>query len=121
MQIRSLNWRGIPVWPPEWTISDQGSGEDGILEDVRLRKDLTPGFISVKVNNLDDSRFVVIMLENPAHLEILHQKLKENLGRPLTEIGGLEIDFTPVPVKYGMRRSKLRPSINRSKRVVNKR
>ncbi len=121
MQIRSLNWSGIPVWPPEWLISDQGLGEEGILQDVQLRKDLSPGFIGLTVNHLDDSRFWVIMLENPAHLEILYQKLKENLGKPLTEIGDLEIDFTPLPVKYGMKRSKPRSSANHLKRVVNKR
>ena len=42
MQIRTLKWRGLPMWPPEWTISDQGSGEAGVLEEVRLRQDLNP-------------------------------------------------------------------------------
>ena len=37
MQIRSLKWKGFPMWPPEWMISDQGRGEAGVLEEVRLR------------------------------------------------------------------------------------
>ena len=119
MQIRSLNWRGIPVWPPEWMISDQDLGEEGVLEDVRLRKDLLPGSIDVTVNHLNDSRFGIIMLENPAHLEILYQKLYENLGRLLAEIGDLEIDFTPAPAKYGMKQSRPRPSANYPLKLMN--
>lgn len=119
MLIRSLNWRGIPVWPPEWMISDQGLGEEGVLEDVRLRKDLLPGSIGVTVNHLDDNRFGIIMLENLAHLEILYHKLKENLGRALTEIGDIEIDFTPAPQKYGLKQSRSRASARNKKQVVN--
>lgn len=119
MQIRSLNWRGIPVWPPEWMISDKGLGEEGILEDVRLRKDLTPGFVGVTVNYLDDRRFGVIMLENPTHLEILYHKLKGNLGRPLTETGDLEIDFTPSPARYGLMQARPKSTARNKKQVVN--
>ncbi len=120
MQIRSLNWRGIPVWPPEWTFSDQGLGEEGFLEDVRLRNDFMPASISVTVNYLDDNRFGVIMLENPTHLEILYHKLKENLGRQLSEIGDLEINFPPAPAKYGLKQSRPRASANYPKQMVDK-
>jgi hypothetical protein len=120
MQIRSLSWKGIPVWPPEWMISYQDLGEEGFLEDVRLRKDLMPGAIGVTVNHLGDSRFGIIMLENPSHLDILYHKLKDNLGRPLTEIGNLEIDFIPAPAKYGLKQSRPRPSGNYPKQMMPK-
>ena len=94
MQIRNLTWKGLSVWPPEWVFSDQGVGENGVLENVQLWMDLMPGSIGVTVNHLEDSRFGVILLENPDHLEILYHKLKGNLGRSLTEIGDMEIDFT---------------------------
>ena len=45
MQIRTLKWRGLSMWPPEWTISDQGLGEAGVLEEVYLRRDLKPELI----------------------------------------------------------------------------
>jgi hypothetical protein len=118
VQIRSLRWRGIPIWPPEWQISTQGMGEDGILEDVILR--LTPSLVSLTANHLGDRRIGVIILENSAHLEILYHKLQENLGRPLTEIGDLEIHFTPSLPKYGLRQARPRSSANLIKRVVNK-
>jgi len=28
------------MWPPEWTTSDQGAGEEGVLEEVHLEQDL---------------------------------------------------------------------------------
>jgi hypothetical protein len=101
-------------------ISDQGLGEEGVLEDVRLRKDLLPGAIGVTVHHLGDSRFGIIMLENHAHLEILYHKLQDNLGRPLTEIGNLEIDFTPAPAKYGLKPSRPRPSASYPKQMMPK-
>ncbi len=117
MQIRSLTWRGIPAWPPEWVFADQGLGEEGILEDVRLRKDLMPGSIGVTVNYLEERRFGIIILGNPAHLEMLYHKLKENLGRPLSEIGNLKIDFTPSSAKYGLKQSRARSSANYPKKI----
>ncbi len=120
MQIRNLTWRGISIWPPEWMISAQDLGEEGVLEDVRLRKDLSPASIGLTVNYLDDNRFGVIMLENSAHLEILYHKLRENLGRPLTEIGDMEIDFTPSPQKYGLKPSRPRTSDGFHRQVINR-
>ena len=103
MQIRTLKWRGLPMWPPEWTISDQGSGEAGVLEEVRLRKDLNPKLISVAANHLGDVRRGIMVLEDPALLEIVYGKLKQHVGRPLTEIGNLEITSLPSKPKRGAR------------------
>jgi hypothetical protein len=119
MQIRSLRWRGIPVWPPEWQITYQDIGEDGILEDVILHQ--SSAVISLTVNHQGDRRIGVIILENSAHLETLYNKLQENIGKQLTEIGNLEIDFTPSLPKYGLKQARTRSSGDFIKRVVNKR
>lgn len=95
MLIRSLQWRELPVWPPEWWISDQELGEAGVLEAVQLRDDLQPRLISVVANYLGESRKGMIILEDPVQLGVLYHKLKENLGRPLEEIGDLDIDLSP--------------------------
>jgi len=108
MQIRSLKWRGLAMWPPEWMISDQGLGEEGVLEEVSLRHDLKPKLISVVANHLGDIRKGILVLEDLALLEIVHSKLKENVGRPLTEIGDLEISFLPFMEKRGPKQ--VRPS-----------
>ena len=100
MRIRDLQWEGMPAWPPEWWISDEGAREEGSLKHVQFRYDQTPQCISVVASHLGDDRNGIIILENPAHLEILCQKLKENIGKPLSQIGDLEIDpLLPMPKK----------------------
>ena len=96
MQIRALKWRGLSMWPPEWTISGQGFGEAGVLEEVHLRRDLKPLLISVVVNHWGDIRKGIIVLEDPALLEVVYGKLKQHVGRLLTEIGDLEISHLPL-------------------------
>ena len=109
MRIRDLEWKGIPAWPPEWWISDEGAGEEGVLNNVQLRYDQTPACISVVATHLNNSRKGIIILEDPFQLENLYLKLNENLGRPLKEIGDLAIDFFPSMPKKGLKqvRSKL--------------
>lgn len=83
------------MWPPEWWTSDYGAGEEGILEDVQLYQNLTLECIHVVAGHLDDIRKGIIILENPAHLRALYHKLKDNLGRPLTMIGDMDLDLFP--------------------------
>jgi len=103
MQIRSLRWKGFPMWPPEWMISDQGRGEEGVLEEVSLRTDLKPKLISIVANHLGDIRQGIMVLEDPAHLMVVFGKLKQHIGRPLSEIGNLEITSLPAMQKRGPR------------------
>jgi hypothetical protein len=103
MQIRTLKWRGLSMWPPEWTILDQGLGEAGVLQEVHLRKDLDPKLISVVANHLGDIRKGIMVLEDPALLEVVYGKLKQHIGRPLTEIGDLEISLLPPMPKRSPR------------------
>jgi hypothetical protein len=117
MQIRTLKWRGLAMWPPEWTISDQGLGEAGVLEEVHLRNDLNPKLISVVANHLGDIRQGIMVLEDPALLEVVYGTLKQQVGRPLTEIGDLEISLFPPLKKRGPKQVRP-PSPPRYKSVV---
>ena len=105
MQIRGLTWKKMPMWPPEWGISDPGIGEEGVLANVHLRNDLTPACIFVVANYLGDIRKGIIILEDLAPLGLLYHKLKENVGEPLTEIGDLEIDYYPSLRKSGQKQA----------------
>ena len=109
MRIRTLEWRGLSMWPPEWTISDQGLGEAGVLEDVYLRRDLNPKLISVVVNHWGDIRKGIMVLEDTALLKIVYGRLKQHVGRPLTEIGDLEISHLPPMPKRGPRQVRPAP------------
>lgn len=101
MQIRTLKWRGLAMWPPEWTLLDQGLGEAGVLEEVHLRHDLNPTLISVVAKHLGEVRKGIMILEDPALLEVLYGTLKQHVGRPLVEIGDLEISLLPPMAKRG--------------------
>jgi hypothetical protein len=93
MRIRDLQWRTVPVWPPEWFISDEGAGEQGVLDDVQLRDDLTPRLITISVTHHNSKMKGIIVLDDPAHLEVLYDKLKDNIGRSITEIGDMSIEL----------------------------
>ena len=108
------------MWPPQWSVSDDQAGEEGVLVDVQLRHALSTRLISIGANYLGDYRIGIMILENPVHLELVFEKLHGNLGRSLTEIGDLEIDFTPAPQKYGMKQARPKSSAKNIKRVVNK-
>jgi hypothetical protein len=107
MKIRNLKWRDLPMWPPEWWISDHGSDEEGVLHEVQFRFERTPQCLYVGALHLGDIRKGIIVLDDPGHLKILYNKLKENVGKPLTEIGDLEIDFLQPFLKKGIK--KVRP------------
>ena len=109
MQIRTLMWRGLSMWPPEWMISDQGLGEAGILEEVYLRRDLKPKLIMVVVNHWGDIRKGIMVLEDPALLEVVYNKLKQHVGRLLTDIGNLEIHHVPPMPKRRPRQMRPAP------------
>jgi hypothetical protein len=120
MKIRDLKFKGFLMWPPEWVlVSDLQAGEEGVLQDVKLRHG-PPRLISIEANHLGDCRKGVMIQEDSAHLELVFDKLRENLGRPLTEIGNLEIDFTPPLQKYGLKQTRPKSTARNIKRVVNK-
>jgi len=104
MQIRNLKWKGLPMWPPEWMISAQGLGEAGVLQEIYLRNDLNPALISLVANHSGDIRQGIMILEDPALLKVVYHHLKQHVGRPLTEIGDLEISLLPPVPKRGPRR-----------------
>jgi hypothetical protein len=119
MKIHDLKWRGLPMWPPQWSTSDHQEGEEGVLEGVQLRHELSTRLISIEANHLGDCRKGILILEDPAQLEFVCDKLRENLGRSLTEIGNLEIDFTPTLQKYGLKQAGAKSTTRNRKRGVN--
>ena len=97
------------MWPPEWTILDQGAGEEGVLEEVHLRHDLKTTLISVVANHLGEIRKGIMVLEDSSLLEVVYRQLKQHVGRPLAEIGDLEITLIPPSEKRGPRQVRPHP------------
>jgi hypothetical protein len=102
MRIRDLVWRGVAVWPPEWWPPKHAVMIDinSVLKEVGIQ-DIRHRYIRVEIETPQGPLWGGILLENPGHLDILYQKLKENIGRPLTEIGDQEIDMFPSVRKRG--------------------
>lgn len=93
MRIRDLKWRSLAIWPPEWSFADEGAGEVGVLVNVKLCKGLKPEYIYIEAEHAGDTLKGITLLEDSSRLELLCRKLRENLGKPLVEIGDLEINF----------------------------
>ena len=93
MRIKDLRWKGMFIWPPEWSVRIQRTCEEWILIDVRLHKDREPYYIDIEAACNGNSQGGVISLENPDHLETLYHILTDNIGKTLTEIGGIKIVF----------------------------
>jgi hypothetical protein len=86
-------WNNLRMWPPEFGLANQVIGKKGILKSVQIRYGLKINVIIVTANYLDHEGKGIIILENPVHLKILCAKLKENIGKPIREIGDMKIDF----------------------------
>jgi hypothetical protein len=74
-------------WPPVWS---EGSvrAEDGILKDVDI---IEPNRLLLS-NEIDGKvYFAEIWCSNMAFASRLEQKMKSNVGKPMREIGELEI------------------------------
>jgi len=77
-------------WPPKWTELGEGSitAEEGILRDVDLIEPL-----KVLISNEMDGKiyFAEIDCFNPAFASRLHDKIKPIVGRPIQEVGELDL------------------------------
>jgi hypothetical protein len=91
MQIRELRCRGFPCWPPEWVEEPGGTKghyEEGILKDVNPI--LGTALLKIIVEHEGGSSRGLVLLEKKLLMPLYH-KLKENVGKPINEIGNLEI------------------------------
>jgi hypothetical protein len=107
MRIRDLDWRGEAVWPPEWWPPERAVmiGKNCVLKAVSIQ-DIVHQYIHVEIETLNGPLWGVIVLEDPGHLEVLCHKLKENIGKSLTEIGNMEINLSLPPRKRGQKQAR---------------
>ncbi len=92
MRLREMKWMQLAIWPPQWSVTDEGAGEAGVLMNVKLRKDRLLKYIYIEAD--DDGhklRGITMLGKNPPQLEALYHTLCLHIGKPLTEIGDLEI------------------------------
>ena len=95
MLINQLRWRGIPIWPPLWSEENHSISEQhGLIKNVEMlpinrliRIDATCSGICISG----------LILAGDAYLSSLYRKLKENIGKPLVEVGNMEIEISEHP------------------------
>ena len=91
MRLRELKWMQLPVWPPQWGVTDEGAGEVGVLRKVRIRKDGLMEYIYIEADDGGHKLRGITTLGNPRHLKSLFRAISQHIGKSLTEIGDLEI------------------------------
>ena len=98
MRINTMTCMGLQVWPPKLVISSQSMSDIAVLMDVRLITATDLLRVDVEHNMIPD--FGLILVEKGCR-EAIYQKLKENIGRSLADIGELELDFEPDQEEEG--------------------
>jgi hypothetical protein len=84
----------LPVWPPQWSLTDEGAGEVGVLKSVKIRRDRILKYIYIEAEDGGHKlRGITMLGKNPQQLESLYHTLSQHIGKSLTEIGDLEIRF----------------------------
>jgi hypothetical protein len=90
-RLRELIWMQLPVWPPQWTMTDEGAGEAGVLMKAQICKDRLLEYIYIEANDGGYKLRGIITIGNPRHLKSLFRTIRQHIGESLTEIGDLEI------------------------------
>jgi hypothetical protein len=93
MRLRELKWMQLPVWPPQWWVTDGGAGEVGVLMKVKIRTDRPLDYICIEADDGGHILRGVIRIGNPRHLKSLYRTISQHIGKPLTEIGDLEVSL----------------------------
>ncbi len=103
MQLRhhpKLTWNGVHTWPPALGGSygpntKFPSGEQGLLKDTSLHEPdrIGPTRLELHVECENHVFSGDLFSDDPTFLHQLNEKLRTLNGRPLQEIGSLEIDF----------------------------
>ena len=94
MVINQVTWRGIPIWPPLWSEEDYTVSERGLLRTVEL----LPINRLIRIEATCAGTIISgLILANDTYQSSLYRKLKENIGKPLVEVGKMEIELSDHP------------------------
>jgi hypothetical protein len=100
MELRKhprMSYRGRPIWPPEWTGTHGPDnplprGEVGILVQVEQGSSVVkPPHCIVVIEWNEQEYLATLCFEEEAFLHKIVGLLRSCLGRPIAEIGSLDI------------------------------
>jgi len=93
-----MSYRGARNWPPAWIWTDgkervSARGEIGILIEVR-RSVITTNSLFLGMRHQESEYLGCLLFDDPAFCRQIDTILRRHLGRPIVEIGSLELSHT---------------------------
>ncbi len=90
MQIKELRWKGLLIWPPHWAEEYPSVTQHGLLKGVEILPltDLIKIDATYALNTISG-----LIFTSEEYQSSLYNKLKENIGKPLDEVGNMEVIF----------------------------
>jgi hypothetical protein len=90
MQIKELKWKGILIWPPQWTEEYPNVIQHGLLKSVKI----LPLTDLIRIDAIYARTTVSgLILTSEEYQGSLYNKLKDNIGKSLDEVGNMEVNF----------------------------
>jgi hypothetical protein len=87
MRIREMRLDGLYIWPPQWAWRQLP--DKGVLNNVKVIT--RTGLLKIDVY-YEGEPLVGIIFAETKDIKSLYNKLKDNIGKCLSEVGDLEID-----------------------------
>jgi len=89
MKIKELRWKGLLIWPPQWTKECPDVIRQGLLKDVKILA--TTDVIKIDAT-YEQSIISGVIFASEDYQRSLYNKLKENIGKTLNEVGYIEVN-----------------------------
>jgi len=90
MVINKMEWNGLLIWPPHWTEEFPDLVACGILKSVEI----LPLTDLIKIDATYEGTILSgLIISREEYQGPLYRKLKENIGKPLEEVGNIEVNF----------------------------
>jgi len=90
MLIKEMRWNGLLIWPPHWTEESPNVMEHGLLKGAEI----LPLTNLIKIDAAYAGTILSgLIFSMEDYQGSLYRKLKENIGKPLEEVGNMEVYF----------------------------
>ncbi len=92
-----MSYRGVRNWPPVWTLTRNRSvkvvkGEVGVLKYVHSNSELSKCFLVIDYQS--ETYVGCILCRDHAFCNQISHLLRDHVGRPIKEIGDLDLSST---------------------------
>jgi hypothetical protein len=90
MVIKEMRWNGLLIWPPHWAEESHEVLEHGVLKSAEI----LPLTDLIKIDAIYAGTVISgLIFSREEYQGSLYRKLKENIGKPLEEVGNMEVYF----------------------------